>query len=123
MCSATQEGLRRRRSKEEMSAGRVARSATGPGKPYWKSPAGSTGGIMSFADRGRGPGTGAGTEVVEVADTAVLDCAACNFFSERVEYIAAVMPAPVAALTAAIIANVVFDIVRVCGRTGEYLLC
>jgi hypothetical protein len=34
-----------------------------------------------------------------------------------------VMPAPVAALTAAIKANVVFDILRVCGRTGEYLLC
>ncbi len=114
MCSATQEGLRKRRSKEEISAGRVARSEMGPGKPYWKSPAGSTGGIISFADRGRDPGIGAGTEVVEVADTEVLDFAAWIFFSERVEYIAAVRPAPVAALTAAIIAIVVFDIVRGC---------
>ncbi len=32
-------------------------------------------------------------------------------------------PAPVAALTAAIIAMVVFDMVRVCGAEGEYLLC
>lgn len=78
---------------------------------------------MSFADRGMGPAIGAGTEVVEVADTVVLDCAAWIFFSERVEYIAAVTPAPAAALTAAIIAMVVFDIVRVCGRTREYLLC
>ena len=38
------------------------------------------------------------------------------------EYIAAVTPAPVAALTAAIIAIVVFDIVRVCGARLEYLL-
>jgi hypothetical protein len=34
-----------------------------------------------------------------------------------------VTPAPAAALTAAIIAMVVFDIVRVCGRTRQYLLC
>lgn len=43
MCSATHEGLRSLRSYEETSALRVARSATGPGNPYWKSPAGSTG--------------------------------------------------------------------------------
>jgi hypothetical protein len=60
--------------------------------------------------------------VVEVAETEVLDCAACIFFSERVEYIAAVTPAPVAALTAAIIAIVVFDIARVCGAKRQYLL-
>lgn len=67
MCSATQEGLRRRRSKEETRAWRVARSAMGPGKPYWKRPAGSTGEIISFA--GNAPGIGAGTEVVDVAET------------------------------------------------------
>ena len=79
---------------------------------------------MSFAERGRGPGTGAGTDVVEVAETEVEDCAACIFFSARVEYIAAVTPAPVAALTAAIIAIVVFDIVRGCAGMREgYLLC
>jgi hypothetical protein len=77
---------------------------------------------MSFAERGRGPGMGTGTEVVDVADTEVEDCAAWIFFSERVEYIAAVSPAPVAALTAAIIAIVVFDIVRVCGRPREVFI-
>lgn len=112
MCSATQEGLRRRRSKEETRAGRVARSETGPGNPYWKSPVGSTGGIIFLSDVGRVEGTGAGTEVVDVAETAVEDAAACAFFSERVEYIAAVTPAPVAAETAAMIAIVAFDIVK-----------
>ena len=71
MCSATQEGLRSRRSKEETSAFRVARSATGPGNPYWKSPAGSTGGRIFCAGVGIAPVTGAGTEVVDVADTDV----------------------------------------------------
>ncbi len=66
---------------------------------------------------------GAGTEVVDVAGTATEDWAAWIFFSERVAYIAAVSPAPVAALTAAIIAIVVFDIVRVCGDRRPYLLC
>lgn len=110
MCSATQEGLRNRRSKEEIRADRVARSATGPGNPYWKSPAGSTGEIISLVLRGRPPGTGAGTEVVEVAETEVEDATAWTFFSDLVEYIAAVTPAPVAALTAAMIARVVLDI-------------
>jgi len=114
MCSATQLGLRRRRSKEEMRECRVARSATGPGNPYWKRPAGSTGGVISLVvGRGMAPGTGAGTDdVVEVAETEVDEAAAWIFFSERVEYIAAVTPAPVAALTAAISARVVFDIFK-----------
>jgi hypothetical protein len=46
-------------------------------------------------------------------DIEVEDCAAWILFSERVEYIAAVTPAPVAALTAAMIAIVVFDILGV----------
>ena len=120
MCSATQEGLRSRRSKEETSAFRVARSAIGPGNPYWKSPAGSTGGIISFPAIGRLAGTGAGREVVEVADIEVDDFAAWIFFSERVEYIAAVTPAPVAALTAAMIAIVVFDMVG--GVSGVFIV-
>lgn len=49
MCSATQTGLRRRRSKEDTREARVARSATGPGNPYWKSPAGSTGASRASA--------------------------------------------------------------------------
>lgn len=43
MCSATQDGLRVRRSKA-LERGRVLiSSAIGPGKPYWKRPTGSTG--------------------------------------------------------------------------------
>jgi len=111
ICSATQDGFRNRRSKEEMRECRVARSATGPGNPYWKSPAGSTGGSIS---RGReaGPGTGAGTGVVEVAETVVEDATAWIFFSDRVEYMAAVKPAPVAAETAAMITKVVLDMAK-----------
>jgi hypothetical protein len=120
MCSATQLGFRRRRSKEETSESRVARSATGPGKPYWKRPAGSTGWRRFFDCIGIGTaaGTGAGS-VVSVVDVAEIEvdvvAIACAFFSEpeRVEYIAAVTPAPVAALTAAMIAKVVLDIVKV----------
>ena len=63
------------------------------------------------------PGTGAGTEVVDVADTAVELAAAWTFFSERVEYMAAVTPAPVAAETAAMMAIVDFDILQE-GATG-----
>ena len=49
------------------------------------------------------------------------DWTAWIFFSERVEYMAAVTPAPVAALTAAMIANVVFDILAVVyGAQGIY---
>lgn len=108
MCSATQEGFRSRRSKEEISAWRVARSAMGPGNPYWKRPAGSTGGIISLA--GSTPGIGTGAEEVDVAETVVEEATTCTFFSDRVEYMAAVIPAPVAAPAAAIRASVVLDI-------------
>lgn len=100
---------------------RVARSATGPGNPYWKRPAGSTGGNIDVPAIGRAPGTGAGREVVDVADIEVEVCMAWISFLDLVEIIAAVMPAPVAALTAAMIANVVFDIVNVTlGEEGIY---
>jgi hypothetical protein len=115
MCSATQEGLRRRRSKEDINAFRAARSATGPGKPYWKRPAGSTGGIMPldsvFCATGRDTGIGAGKDVVDDAVTDVELVTAWIFFSDRVEYMAAVIPAPVAAETPAMIANVVLDMI------------
>jgi hypothetical protein len=100
-----------------MRACRVARSATGPGNPYWNKPAGSTGGIISFAGTGTVFGTGAGTEVVDVAETDVEEATAWAFFSERVEYIAAVTPAPVTAETAAMIAIVAFDILKEGGAT------
>ena len=45
MCSATQCGLRVRRSKEEVREGAGRRSEIGPGKPYLKRPLGSTGGV------------------------------------------------------------------------------
>ena len=62
---------------------------------------------------GRADGTGDVPEVVDVTDTAVEDAAApWAFFSERVEYIAAVTPAPVAAETAAMIAIVALDILK-----------
>jgi hypothetical protein len=67
---------------------------------------------MCFAGIGKDIGIGAGTEVVDVADTAVEDAAACAFFSERVEYMAAVKPAPVAAEMAAMRAIVDFDILE-----------
>lgn len=58
------------------------------------------------------PGIGAAAVVVEVEviERDVEDATACTFFSDRVEYMAAVSPAPVAAPAAAIKANVVFDI-------------
>ena len=57
-------------------------------------------------------GIGAGGKVADVVVTVVEVVIAWVFFSERVEYIAAVTPAPVAALTAAMIASVDFDIVK-----------
>jgi len=74
--------------------------------------------MISLAGRAPGIGTGAGTGagtavvVVDVAETAVEEETACAFLSDRVEYMAAVKPAPVAALTAAMIARVDLDILR-----------
>jgi len=117
MCSATQKGFRVRRSKEEMRELRVARSDIGPGKPYWKRPAGSTGeGVEGVVFGGVWKGEGPGIEGAELevdVEAIVVVVVVWSFLSEeRVEYIAAVTPAPVAALTAAIIANVVFDILK-----------
>lgn len=60
MCSATHAGFLVRRSKEEVRDAAGRRSATGPGKPYWKRPLGSTGGGC-FRAAAAGEGT-AGTE-------------------------------------------------------------
>lgn len=121
MCSATQKGFLVRRSKEEMRELRVARSATGPGKPYWKSPAGSTGAERAAGVRAPGKGTGAGRVAVEVevgVGGSAVGVAVGLFFLSGVglasDMLAAVTTAPVAALTAAMIANVVFDILREC---------
>ena len=122
MCSATQKGFLVRRSKEEMRELRVARSATGPGKPYWKSPAGSTGEVRAVAP---GKGMGAG-RVLEGEGEGGVDSrvgVGCFFLSVGVarDMLAAVTAAPVAALTAAMIANVVFDILKEEEREGGVL--
>lgn len=62
-----------------------------------------------------GAGAGAEVVVVVVVEIVVEDAA---FFSDRVEYMAAVSPAPVAALAAAIKAKVVFDILTRGDRQG-----
>lgn len=49
---------------------------------------------------------------VDEAATNVEDAAAWIFFSDRVEYMAAVRPAPVAAETPAMIASVVLDMLE-----------
>lgn len=113
MCSATQNGFLVRRSKEEIRELRVARSATGPGKPYWKSPAGSTGAVMA---RAPGKGTGAGRVADAVGEGGVESVGGVGLVFLVVglarDMLAAVTAAPVAALTAAMIANVVFDILK-----------
>ena len=63
---------------------------------------------------GSAPGIGAGAEEVDVVEIVVeeaIAAAACALFSDRVEYMAAVIPAPVAALAAAMRARVVLDMV------------
>jgi hypothetical protein len=115
MCSATQKGLRVRRSNEEVKEGIGRRSAMGPGKPYWKRPLGSTraGCLSVLYESGRlGRGTGAGIgaagvrTVVVVVDVTVL--VGVGFL---LEYIAAVRAAPAAALEAAMMARVALDMV------------
>lgn len=64
MCSATQAGFLVRRSYEDVKDAAGLRSATGPGKPYWKRPEGSTGAGMLAEKAGEDSGTG-GAGVVE----------------------------------------------------------
>jgi hypothetical protein len=67
MCSATQVGLRVRRSKALVRGALVRRSAMGPGNPYWKRPVGSTGEGIDGAREGEdGYGEGAAVVVVVV---------------------------------------------------------
>ena len=88
---------------------RMARSLTGPGKPYWKRPHGSTGAKISFAVRIGPPGRGIGGDVVVGWSVVVGVVMLVTFRAVEVEYIAAVAAAPTAAPAAAIRANVVFD--------------
>jgi hypothetical protein len=115
MCSATQCGLRVRRSKEDVREAALRRSATGPGKPYWKTPLGSTGRAGVAATCGMpgtgGIGAGRGGPVVVVVVVVVVD-RGVSFFD--VVKRAAVAAAPVAAPAAAIKAKVTFDMVEKC---------
>ena len=85
----------------------------GPGKPYWKMPVGFTGGMRSLrSGLGRAAGTGGGGDKGDGTpgggDVGVGD----SLRWERDARMAAVAAEPAAAETPAMIANVVFDILR-----------
>ena len=109
MCSATQDGLRVLRSKEEVSEAAGRRSATGPGKPYWKIPAGSTGPVTAFVGKMGAAGGGALAPLLVVLTDVVVVAIEGLGVSLRDANIEAVTAAPVAALAAAIRAKVAFD--------------
>ena len=113
MCSATQAGLRVLRSKAEMVERVGRRSDIGPGKPYWKRPEGFTGLIRSFLDDWIGTGVAGDVGVVGVGTLLVgLGGTAVTLQSRRDDKNAAEAAAPAAAETPAMIATVVFDILR-----------
>ena len=109
MCSATHKGFRVRRSKADVVESVGRRSEIGPGKPYWKSPLGFTGGTSSLRDRGGDAGTG-GREDVVVEGVETVGEAEVALSRLRLEKIAAVVAAPAAADIPATTANVAFDI-------------
>lgn len=117
MCSATHAGLRVRLSKAEVVERVGRRSDMGPGKPYWKRPFGFTGGRISLSGCAGVAGIGRGEEIVFVGAAGVVEFGtekASRCF--RAEKRAAVAPAPAAADTPAMIANVVLDILTNRGR-------
>ena len=111
ICSATQAGLRVLLSNAEVVERVGRRSEMGPGKPYWKRPEGFTGVIRSFLDKGIGTGA-AGVGIVGVGMAAVGVGWSETLRSRRDEKNAAEAAAPVAADTPAMMAKVVFDILR-----------
>lgn len=110
MCSATQAGFRVRLSKAEVVDRVGCMSLTGPGKPYWKRPDGSTGGMMALEGKGD-IGTG-GWGVVGVGAPTTIVTGGVEILRSRVEKSAAAAAAPVRADTPATTANVVFDMSR-----------
>ena len=109
ICSATHKGFRVRRSKEDVVESVGRKSEIGPGKPYWKSPLGFTGGTSSLRGRGGDAGTGGREDVVvEAVETVGEGGVALSRL--RLEKMAAVVAAPAAADIPAITANVAFDI-------------
>ena len=121
MCSATQYGFRRVRSNDDVKDGAARKSLTGPGKPYWNTPEGSTGGIAGTrgSSRNTGTGTGAGGagdvldgpfDVDRVDVVATVVCASVCFLCDPPKPIkAAVVAAPTAADAPATRARVNFD--------------
>lgn len=88
------------------------RSFTGPGNPYWRIPAGLTGGRVPLAGSGEGPaGTGGKGDVLEDISIEAELGDSTGLRSGFEEKNAAVAAAPVAAEAAAMIAIVAFDIV------------
>lgn len=112
MCSATHAGFRVRRSYADVREEAGLRSATGPGKPYWKSPDGSTGLVEPCIGIGAGAGADTGTggrvevEIVVVVVLVAIDAGACDL---RVWMSMAVAAAPAAAPPAATMASVNLD--------------
>lgn len=114
MCSATQLGFRVIRLKDEVRGREARRSDTGPGKPYWKSPAGSTG-FWTTGTTGALAGSGVGGVIGE--DVAILDVVegsvggkGCGFDLDEPNMSAETL-APARAEAPATMAKVVLDIV------------
>lgn len=117
MCSATHDGFLVRRSKAEVVERVGLRSETGPGKPYCIRPEGSTG-INSFAVKRENAGVAAAGEVlVGVVIGLVVEVEGLR--SELMKIVAAAAPA--AADTPATIANLDFDIVKLCLRNHCFI--
>ena len=84
MCSATQCGFRVARLNDEVREEPARRSATGPGKPYWKRPFGSTGFVKAGtagARDGRAGGEAVGVGAWEVDEDGGM-VASCLGFEE-----------------------------------------
>jgi len=127
MCSATQCGLRFARSKAEVREAVERRSLTGPGKPYWKTPEGSTGGMKGTVRSSRRTGSGrGGAGVVRVAPgevtvvvVVVIACTSSGLLRPPKPYRAAVVAAPTAADVPATIARVNLDMLLAGGGMGR----
>lgn len=117
MCSATQCGFLVVRLKDDVRELAFRISDTGPGNPYWKTPAGSTGGMMGTLGSSRVIGIGAGgggivrvaPGVATVVVVVAIVVAGDSFLLPRPNR-AAVVAAPTAAEAPATTAMVNLDI-------------
>ncbi len=123
MCSATQCGFRRARSKQEVREAAARRSETGPGKPYWKTPDGSTGGMAGTLGSSRRMGMGGGGVVrlgsLEIVVVVVEIVCVSWLLLPLMLYSAAVVAAPAAADAPAMRARVNLDMLAGCGIQVE----